>query len=194
MYFGEETYSVQLSRDPSKLDLVEVATCRSTRRMQRLVYVSQEVSDPLRSIRTRQVRASTQRTAFHVMHAFSQDARLVRNGTDDTAAFRAVLVIVQMTTARRPVMCVYPVPLVGEVAFARMCVCVRPGCCTPYAAIVLRFEDLREKRRGLWCEEGFGHKDQLIVDCRMLALNIAISEECLPSVFQQAAGASSAAP
>lgn len=150
---------MQLSRQISKLDLVEVASRCSSRSVQRLVYVSHEMSHPLRSIRTSQVRASTQDATRHLLHAFAQYARLVRNGTDDTATFCVVLVIVQVTTNRRPIMCVYPMPLVREVALGRVCVCVRPGCCAPYAAVVLRFEDLGKYGGGLGSKEGLGHED-----------------------------------
>lgn len=85
---------MQFSRYISKFDLVEVATRSSTRRVKRLVYVSQEVSHPLRCIRTCQVRASAQGAARHLLHAFAQYACLVCNGTDNTATLRAVLVIV----------------------------------------------------------------------------------------------------
>lgn len=79
-------------------------------------------------------------------------------------------------------------------ALARVCVSVRPSCRAPYATVVLGLEDLREYRGGSWCEKRLSHEDQLIVYCAMLALGVDMSGGSLPSVFQQAAGASNAAP
>lgn len=67
-------------------------------------------------------------------------------------------------------MCVYPMPLVGEVTFASVCVRVCPCCGAPDGAVVLGFEDLCEDGSRFGCEECLCHEADLIMDYADLVL------------------------
>jgi hypothetical protein len=135
------------------------------------MYVPEEVRHPLGSIRAGQIRPSTQGTARHLLDAFAQYARLVRDRAYHTPTRRTILVVVQMAVLRWMIVRVYPVPLVREVTLAGMRVGVGPGCCAAERAVVLGFEDLGEDGTGLWCEEALCHEDELVVYCFVLAVD-----------------------
>jgi hypothetical protein len=80
--------------------------------VQWLVNIAQEVGNPLERIGTSQVGALIQCSTIHVPDTVSEYARLICDGTDHTATFRAVVCIVEMTVLWCPIVRVYPVPLV----------------------------------------------------------------------------------
>jgi len=126
------THSMQLSRNIAKDCFVKVPTRGSPGRVQWLMYVAQEVRDPFESIRACQIRPSAQCSTSHLPNTILQYTRLVCYGTHDATTFCTVLGVVQTTVIRRPVVGVYPVPLVREASFGCMRVAVRPSCGTAY--------------------------------------------------------------
>jgi hypothetical protein len=69
---------------------------------------------------------------------------------------------------------VYPVPLVRESSFRRVCVAIRPGSTAAYGAIILGLEDLGEDRSRFGTDEGFGHESNLVMYCLVLAAGSGI--------------------
>jgi hypothetical protein len=112
--------------------------------MQRLSNITQEMHNPLQSIRTLQIFAIHQLTHLHSVYALLQDLCLVGNGRNHTTAFRAVTVVIDVTVIGSIVGRVDPVPLIAESAFRGVGVVVCPGCCEADAVVVVRLEYLVE--------------------------------------------------
>lgn len=158
---------MQLRSVSTKLDLVEVPARCSPRSMQRLMNVSQEMRHPLQRIRAREIRttADTLIPIHYPRDAFPQNRRLVRNRTNNTSTLCAVLVIIERASIRRPVMGVYPMPLVRETAFSGVGVGVSPCGGTADGLVVLWLEKVGEDGCGARGEECLGHEADLVVDC-----------------------------
>jgi hypothetical protein len=158
------------------------------------MYVSKEVRHPLQRVRASQIRAPAEPPSISLLDAIPQYACLVCYSADNAATLCTVFIIVQIAVVWRPVMCVYPMPLVREAPFSCVCVAIRPSCSTAYRFVVLWLEDFGEYRCGLGSEESFGHEANLIVNCEAVSpgLRLANSRD-KPSVFHATTGAVHAA-
>lgn len=96
--FEDTTYCVHLRRYAVKDGMYPVTTSTSSRVVQRLSDIAKEMCNPFQSIRASQIGTSGQQSSLRVFHAAFEDLGLIRDGRNNAATFRAIMVIVQAAT------------------------------------------------------------------------------------------------
>lgn len=97
----EGIYRMQLRFLASKRYRKVVTAFREPGRMERLVNIAEEVDDPLKCERARQIRASRKGTRLDLIYTAGEDFCLVCDSANDAASFCAVPVVVHITICWR---------------------------------------------------------------------------------------------